>query len=604
MDASQHQQLLKASTAFQRGAFSEALSLCDALLAVLPEEPESLHLRALSLGRLGRIDEAVAAFETAAARHSMRHAVLGNLGNFLKKSGLLNEACAAYARAIEANSNFADGYLGLANTLRLLDEPARAEQALRDGLAAQPKDARLLNNLGVLLESLSRSEEAIGYFDKALEQRPDMVSALVNRGAALRNVSQFDAALKDLTKAAALAPNLCEAHYQLANVLRQSGDRSGAEAAYLKAIECDPARKDVHEDYAKMLWEFGEADRFLTVLDQAIASHPTPDLYILRSDLCSRAGDFHGAGAAARAALKLDPRSVGARRMEARSFRALGRINDAIQAAEAAVNIAPTDFDARHDLAELLLADGQYEEAARVLKGDCPDEHAQQHIGLKALALRASGDEASRKYYDYDRFTAQIMIDTPPGFQSLDEFNRALCEALKPLHPTQTQPIDQTLYGGTQSMGSLWSLPVPIIQTLREALLATALKFIAQLPDDPSHPFLRQKTENVRCAGSWSVMLSSGGGHVDHVHPKGWLSGCYYVRVPEEVRATENKKAGFLRLGASGVIGLDLPAERWLRPIEGTVILFPSYMWHGVERFSAASQRVTAPFDLAPALRR
>ncbi len=599
-----HQQLLKASAAFHRGAYNEALSLCEGILAAQPDEPESLHLKALSLGRLGRIDEAIAAFEKAATRHPARHAVLGNLANLLKKNDLLNEASAAYTKTIEANPNFADGYLGLANTLRLLDEPTRAEKTLRDGLAAQPKDARLLNNLGVLLESIGRSEEAIGYFGEALAQRPDMISALVNRGAALRNITRFDAALKDLTKAVALAPNLAEAHYQLANVLRQSGDRPGAEAAYQKAIECDPTRKDVHEDYAKMLWEFGEAGRFLTVLDNAIAAHPTPDLYILRSDLCSRAGDFHGAGAAARAALKIDPQSVDALRMEARSFRALNRIKDAIRSAQAALKIAPADFDARHDLAELLLADSQYDEAARLLEGDCPDEHAQQHVGLKALALRASGDEAYRRYYDYDRFTAQLTIETPPGFESLEAFNDTLCEALKPLHPTQTQPIDQTLYGGTQSLGSLWSLPLPIIQTLREALLAAALKFVAQLPEDPNHPFLRQKTQNVRCAGSWSVMLSSGGGHVDHVHPNGWLSGCYYVRVPEEVRATENEKAGFLRLGASGVIGLDLPAERWLRPVEGTVILFPSYMWHGVERFSAASQRVTAPFDLAPAFRR
>jgi hypothetical protein len=120
------------------------------------------------------------------------------------------------------------------------------------------------------------------------------------------------------------------------------------------------------------------------------------------------------------------------------------------------------------------------------------------------------------------------------------------------------------------------------------------------LPDDPDHPFLSQKTRNLVCAGAWSVMLSSGGGHVDHYHPQGWISASYYVRVPPEVGAGE--KAGFLRLGGSGIAGVSLPPERWIRPEEGAVVFFPSYIWHGVEPFASTSPRVTAPFDLAPAL--
>jgi hypothetical protein len=133
---------------------------------------------------------------------------------------------------------------------------------------------------------------------------------------------------------------------------------------------------------------------------------------------------------------------------------------------------------------------------------------------------------------------------------------------------------------------------------LRDALLEASARYVDSLPDDPAHPFLARKSKDLVCTGSWSVMLASGGGHVDHYHPRGWISASYYVRIPPEVLAGE--KAGFLRLGASGVAGLPLPAERWIRPEEGAVIFFPSYIWHGVEPFAAASPRVTAPFDLAP----
>jgi hypothetical protein len=95
------------------------------------------------------------------------------------------------------------------------------------------------------------------------------------------------------------------------------------------------------------------------------------------------------------------------------------------------------------------------------------------------------------------------------------------------------------------------------------------------------------------------VILSSGGGHVDHFHPAGWISASYYVESPAEIFA--GARAGYLRLGATGVPGLSLPAERYFPPKPGTVVFFPSYIWHGVEPFAAASPRVTAPFDLAPA---
>jgi len=122
---------------------------------------------------------------------------------------------------------------------------------------------------------------------------------------------------------------------------------------------------------------------------------------------------------------------------------------------------------------------------------------------------------------------------------------------------------------------------------------------VEDLPDDPDHPFLSLKGKALSCAGAWSVVLASGGGHVDHIHPKGWISASYYIRVPQEVLNAQ--KAGFLRLGASGLSGVVLEAERWYKPEEGSVIFFPSYMWHGVEPFDSEAPRITAPFDLAPA---
>ena len=270
----------------------------------------------------------------------------------------------------------------------------------------------------------------------------------------------------------------------------------------------------------------------------------------------------------------------------------------ALPAARRGVDCAPDNFDVVHTCCELELAAGDADRARALLDRDAPPAHLQKHIALKTIAMRMSGDPGYRAYYDYDRFTAQIAIDAPPGYASIEAFNDALAASIQRLHRAAQRPVDQTLYGGTQSSGRLWNVPDPVIQDYVAAMRRAAARFAENLPEDPLHPFLARKSTNLDCVGAWSVILSSGGGHVDHIHPAGWISACYYVTAPKEI--FDGDRAGYLRLGASGVPGLALPAERYYPPTPGTVVFFPSYVWHGVEKFEASSPRITAPFDLAP----
>jgi hypothetical protein len=47
-------------------------------------------------------------------------------------------------------------------------------------------------------------------------------------------------------------------------------------------------------------------------------------------------------------------------------------------------------------------------------------------------------------------------------------------------------------------------------------------------------------------------------------------------------------------------LGLDLPPRRLVQPEVGTLVLFPSYMWHGTVPFESAEPRITVAFDLLP----
>jgi len=590
--------LQQAAGRLQHGDAQGALALCEQFLAQVPNHGDGLMLKAMTLGRLGQIEAAREAFDAAARHHAQPAVVLTNCANMLRRGGLLEDAAHRYRAATRSNPRHGDAWYGLALTLSDLEQSADAGHALDQVLALNPRHSGALNAKGALARDAGRDEEAEQCFSDAIAAHPQGAPARINRSALRRQHGDLDGALSDVLTALQLAPAAPDAHYQHASVLRMLGDLTAAEQAYLRAIELAPLRTDIHTDLAGLLWETGQEQRFLSVLASTLAQHPVADLAALLSKLAYRAGQPERALAAADQAIQLAPDQAEGWRLRGEAKAALLGPAAGLDDLKTATERDPNCVDAMHQYAETLLSAHRFADAAMVLDRDVSDADIQRHTALKTVAWRGLDDERYQSFCNYDRFTSKRMISTPPGYANLEAFNADLAGAIADLHNTKAQPLDQTLFGGTQSPGRLWEARTPVIQALASALLQEAHRFVADLPDDPTHPFLRRKTGTVKLAGAWSVRLQSGGGHVDHYHSAGWISACYYVQVPDSVM--QGEKAGWLRLGASGVRDVDMPAERYVMPEPGSVIFFPSYMWHGVEPFFSDSVRVTAPFDLLP----
>ncbi|WP_417483560.1 tetratricopeptide repeat protein [Maricaulis sp.] len=590
----------------QRGEAARAEAELSAILQLNPGDVEALHLRGLARGKTGAFEAGIADLEAAAERHPQPHAVLNNLGNLHRRSGRPDLAASCYRRATERAPDFADAWYNLGVALGESGELDAAADAYRTGLELRPGHAPSLNGLGNLAVKQERFEAALDWFDQAVAAQPQAAYVRVNRGCLYRTLGRLDEALLDLELAIRLAPEFADAHYQRANTLRNRGRLVVARQGYLTALRYAPLRADIHRDQASLAWEMGEGAAATALLDQVLQQRSDAGLHLVRAEILMRTGQPEEAERAAGQALALEPANLQALSLRGELRSRLGQrdaglddLRAAYRAAVAASSEKTADFAIRHQLVEALLPAGEVDEALALLEAEPPAEHLQKHVALQSLAWRLQGDDRYRRFYDYDRFTAKRMIETPPGYASLAEFNAALAAEIERLHSSGAQPLDQTLFGGTQSSGRLWDQDSPVIQALADALQAAASAFVAGLPDDPDHPFLRRKTEALKLTGAWSVRLRSGGGHVDHIHPAGWISASYYVAVPESVM--DGERAGWLRLGASGVAGLDLPAERYIQPEPGAAIFFPSYLWHGVEPFVSDEVRVTAPFDLIPA---
>ena len=79
------------------------------------------------------------------------------------------------------------------------------------------------------------------------------------------------------------------------------------------------------------------------------------------------------------------------------------------------------------------------------------------------------------------------VYDIGDNLPSLD----ALAERLRGLHVTLHQPLEQSLRGGTQTDGPLFSRIEPEIRALRALIVEAVERHVAQLPPpEPGHPTL------------------------------------------------------------------------------------------------------------------
>jgi Tfp pilus assembly protein PilF len=89
-----------------------------------------------------------------------------NLGYIRFETGKLHEAALLFERTIALDKHDVDAMVSLGNTLRLLQQPARAAQLYKSVLEVAPANAMAHHNLGSLLLEQGEAAEALACFTK------------------------------------------------------------------------------------------------------------------------------------------------------------------------------------------------------------------------------------------------------------------------------------------------------------------------------------------------------------------------------------------------------------------------------------------------------
>ncbi|MEO8306067.1 MAG: putative 2OG-Fe(II) oxygenase [Betaproteobacteria bacterium] len=442
-------------------------------------------------------------------------------------------------------------------------------------------------------------------FRRRLSSDPDDRVTWHNLAAAEGDVGHAAEAEDAARRALALGIAAPETRLVLARALLAQRRLDEAERVFEEALALRPAYVDAHRDLAQLRWmRTGQTEPALRRLESEIKRTPRePGLHWVKSLVLEFSGDPSAALAAAETGLNEAADPIPLLRQAAHLCTDFGDPARALAFARRAASLAPAGSGAEIIVCEALLACGRLNEAGEIAASLFARHPFNQYVvATQAIVWRLLGDPRYAMLYDYDSLVDVQQLELPSGWSSLDEFLAELAADLEALHGFHTHPLQQSVRGGSQLPLYAPELARRPIGALFRGIEAAVARYLTNVGPG-GDPVRSRNVGRFAISTAWSIRLVSGGHHVDHVHPNGWLSSACYVALPRAIGkgGTHPGREGWLRFGRP-CFRTDprLTADHFVKPEAGSLVLFPAYMWHGVEPFESEEPRLAVAFDVVP----
>ena len=358
-----------------------------------------------------------------------------HLARALVGKGELNKAIVSLQTAIGIDPAYPPPVM-LFSTLHLRKgEPAPAEAPLRRLLQSRGDFSPAREQLGEVLRSLGRNDEAWRIFDSLVQAAPQNSAWLFRRGEIALRMRRDAEAQADLTKVMSLDPAQMEAlelliliafgekRFSEALSLAQKGvqanpqsarallvlarvhltlkDREKVEAALRRAIELEPEASEPYLALAQFYGSIQNPEGAVASLETLLAKNPkSAQALLLKGMLLEAKKDFPGARSAYEALLAADPQSWLA--LNNLAYIQLDHFKDPAKAREYAVKareVASGNPAVADTLGWILSRLGQYAQAEPLLKeasAGLPDNpEILYHLGVNSYYL--GQEDAARK---------------------------------------------------------------------------------------------------------------------------------------------------------------------------------------------------------------
>ena len=217
----------------------DAERLARDALARDSKHPDALHLLGVALLAQKRAREAVAPLEQA-ARERTTSRIETHLGKALLESGRTSEALTRLERATQCQPPFLPAFQELGILLCSMRRFDEAEAVLKRGLEAEPTSVELSLDLGRFFTLRADAKNAKIAFARALANAPRNPRALHGFGVAHLFEGEIERAAERFRQVLAIQPGDLSAQLDLAHCLLQLGRSDDAVAGLRAMVRATP----------------------------------------------------------------------------------------------------------------------------------------------------------------------------------------------------------------------------------------------------------------------------------------------------------------------------------------------------------------------------
>ncbi len=321
----------------------------------------------------------------------------------LHQAGDVAGAAAAYRILLNADPRNAQ-LLNLLGVARLqMGDAAEAVKLLSDAVRRQPSVADFHDNLGSALRGAGNPAPAVEAHRKALGLRPDHAPYLFNLGNALAAMGAHRQAADAYQRSLTVRPGHAGAMFNLANSQRALGDVAAAEAGYRALLARQPDHAQAWNNLGAVLASRGELPAAEDAYRQSLSVRPghAEALSNLGNVLVGR-GQLAEALECHRAAVAAAPDSPDTHIFMGVALQELDRLEEAIAAYREGLHLDPANVRGLSNLGAAYELSGRLPEAETVLS---------QALALDAGSAAVWGNLGLCRLAQGDRGRARQALD-------------------------------------------------------------------------------------------------------------------------------------------------------------------------------------------------
>ncbi len=380
-------------------------------LRLHPRDFEALYLRGVVQQQQGNLGEADASFQAALEQRPDYLAGWVRMAEIYREENRTGQARRFLQRALQLDPGCTAARAGLGEVALAEQDYEQAIKELEQALAEVPDANRLRYPLALAYRGLGNTDEArqqLARRGKVGVKPPDpLVEELealkrgervhLLRGHMAFGAGRYREAAEAFAEAVAARPESARAHVNLGTALGMMGERAGAKAQFREALKYDPDNDTAHFNLGSYLAQEGADAEAVDHLRAALVGDSSDlQAHLDLARVLRRSGQGVEARGHYARAVGIDPLNEEARFGEASVLVDEGRYAEAVRLLEEAYQVMPQEGRIVHALARLLAAcpalelrDG--ERALTLARSVFEATNSPGHAATMAMALAETG---------------------------------------------------------------------------------------------------------------------------------------------------------------------------------------------------------------------